>query len=320
MTFNDNAQLDTSQVESGGSGGGGFGGGGGGALPGGVGVGGIGGLILLLIMMFFGGNLTGDPSTPSGQPGGMSMSSNEVSAAGAGGDTVSQRISQCKTGADANRDDTCRVIGTVNSVQNFWSQALPQYGQEYTPAKTVLYSGATQTACGTGSSAMGPFYCPLDQKIYIDVSFFNELSTKYGSDGGNLAQMYVVAHEYGHHVQNIFGVLGRAQQDPQGPTSAAVRTELQADCYAGIWTRNASTTTDQGGEQLIEPVTQQDIQSALSAASAVGDDRIQEKAQGRVTPENWTHGSAVQRQKWFVQGYNTGDVNACDTFRAQDLG
>ena len=321
MTFNDNANLDTSQVESGGSGGGG-GLGGGGISPGGIGVGGIGGLIIMILMVLFGGNLTGGggTGTGTGQQGGLGQDTSQIGAAGSGGDAVSQQISQCKTGADANRDDTCRVIGTVNSVQNFWNGALPKYGKSYTPAKTVLYSGATQTACGTGSSQMGPFYCPLDQKVYIDVSFFQELSSKYGADGGNLAQMYVVAHEYGHHIQNIFGVLDRAQQDRQGAESASVRTELQADCYAGIWVHSASTTKDADGNILLQQPTQQDINSALSAASAVGDDRIQEKAQGRVTPESWTHGSSAQRQKWFMTGYQSGDVNACDTFNAQDLG
>lgn len=314
MTFNDNAQLDTSQV---GSGGGRGGGGGGlpGGLPGGVGVGGIGGVILLILMVLFGGDLTGGGGG-GGLPG---MNVSQVGAGGTGGDQVSEQINQCKTGADANRDDTCRVIGTVNSVQNYWQQALPKYGREYSPAKTILYSGSTQTACGTGSSAMGPFYCPLDRQVYIDVSFFKELSSKYGADDGSLAQMYVVAHEYGHHVQNLTGTLGRAQQDPKGPESGGVRVELQADCYAGIWVKHASQTTDAQGNTLIKPVTEDQIKSALSAASAVGDDRIQQKAQGRVTPENWTHGSSEQRQKWFMTGYQTGDLNSCDTFKTDDL-
>ncbi|MDE9364488.1 neutral zinc metallopeptidase [Luteipulveratus sp. YIM 133132] len=318
MTFNDNANLDTSQVESGGSGGGG-----GGISPGGIGVGGIGGLIIMILMVLFGGGLTGGSgggTTDQSGGGGLTQDTSQIGAAGTGGDAVSQQIASCKTGADANRDDTCRVIGTVNSVQNFWNGALPKYGQSYTPAKTVLYSGSTPTACGTGSAQMGPFYCPLDKKVYIDASFFQELSSKYGADDGALAQEYVVAHEYGHHVQDIFGVLGRAQQDPQGAESASVRTELQADCYAGIWVKYASQTKDSEGNTLLKPVTEEDIKSALSAASAVGDDRIQQKSQGRVTPESWTHGSSAQRQKWFLTGYQTGDVNSCDTFNAQDLG
>ncbi|AKU16824.1 KPN_02809 family neutral zinc metallopeptidase [Luteipulveratus mongoliensis] len=321
MTFNDDASLDTSQVESGGSGGGGFGGGGGGMAPGGIAVGGIGGLILMVLMVLFGGGLTGGGANGTGtgiDPGSIGQDTSQV----AGSNTsVDDAIAQCKTGADANANDTCRVIGTVNSVQNFWNGAMPKYGQTYTPAKTVIYSGSTPTACGTGSAAMGPFYCPLDKKVYIDASFFQELSSKYGADDGALAQEYVVAHEYGHHIQDIFGVLGKAQQDPQGAESASVRTELQADCYAGIWVAFASQTTDSGGKPLLKEITEQDIKSALSAASAVGDDRIQEKSQGRVTPESWTHGSSAQRQKWFMAGYNSkGDINACDTFNTQDLG
>lgn len=319
MSFNDNAQLDTSQVGSGGGGGGGRLGGGR-MIPGGVGVGGVGGVILLVLYLVFGDALGGGGSGGGGVPAPQGMNVNEVGAAGTGSDAVAQQIDQCRTGADANRDDTCRVIGTVNSVQDFWNRHLSEHGAEYRPAKTIIYQGATQTGCGQGSSQMGPFYCPLDEQIYIDVSFFNELSTSYGADGGSLAQMYVVAHEYGHHVQQITGTLGRAQQDPQGPESGAVRTELQADCYAGLWVRHASTTKDAQGNTLLKPVTQQDIDSALSAASAVGDDRIQEKAQGRVTPESWTHGSSAQRQKWFMVGYDGGDMNQCDTFNAPDLG
>ena len=304
MTFNDNAQLDTSQVEGGG--------GGGGMAPGGIAVGGVGGLILMVIMVLLNG-LGGGGGGGTGGGGANPWDMGTQNVAGSNS-SVDQSISQCKTGADANRDDTCRVIGTVNSAQDFWTNYLPQYGKQYEPAKTVLYSGSTQTACGTGSSAMGPFYCPLDQKVYIDVSFFQELSSKYGADGGNLAQMYVVAHEYGHHVQNLLGILGRSQQDPKGPNSAAVRTELQADCYGGLWVHHAANTKDANGNTLLQKPTEQDIKSALSAAAAVGDDRIQEKSQGRVTPENWTHGSAAARQKWFMVGYESGDIRQCDTF------
>ncbi|YAL81884.1 neutral zinc metallopeptidase [Dermacoccaceae bacterium W4C1] len=311
VTFNDNAQLDTSQVGSGGGGGGG--GGGFSGLPGGVGVGGVGGLIIMILMVLFGGNLTG------GSGGTTSYDTSEVGAAGQGSSQVDDQIAQCKTGADANDNVTCRVIGTVNSVQDYWATALPKHGTDYTDAQTILYSGQTQTACGTGSSQMGPFYCPLDRKAYIDVSFFNELTSKYGADDGSLAQMYVVAHEYGHHIQNLTGVLGRAQQDSQGADSGAVRVELQADCYAGVWVKHASETKDSQGQTLIKPVTQTQINSALSAASAVGDDRIQQKAQGRVTPESWTHGSSEQRQRWFMAGYNGGDMNSCDTFNASTL-
>lgn len=319
MTFNDNAQLDTSQIEARGSSGGGGGMGGGGSFPGGIQVGGgLGGLILLVLMLIFGkGMLGGGTVDTSTQPGDTRiLQPSQVS----GGGTVSDSsISRCKTGADANRDDACLVVATVNSVQDFWKTALPSYGMNYKMAKTVLYSGVTQSACGTASNQVGPFYCPLDSKVYIDASFFKLLSQRFGADGGQLAKEYVVAHEYGHHIQNLLGVLNRAQQDPQGPESGAVRIELMADCFAGVWVNHASTTKDASGTTLLKPITQQDINSALSAAAAVGDDQIQEKTQGRVTPENWTHGSSAMREKWFTTGYKSGDAQKCNTLTATQL-
>ena len=323
MTFNENVQLDTSQVSSGGSSGSGgsYGGGGGGGFPGGIQVGGgIGGLILLVLMLVFGGNILGGGGTEGSDTGTTGQSSQlDPSQVSAGGQQASSGFSQCKTGADANRNDQCLVVGTVNSVQNYWAQALPKYGREYAPVNTVLYSGATQSACGTASNQVGPFYCPLDQKVYIDASFFQQLQSDFGADGGQLAKMYVVAHEYGHHVQDIFGILGRAQQDAQGSQSGSVKVELMADCLAGMWVRNATQTTDANGTTYLQPVTRQDIQSALSAASAVGDDRIQKASTGRVNPETWTHGSSAQRQRWFTTGYQTGDLNQCNTFAANSL-
>jgi uncharacterized protein len=322
MSFNDNARLDTSQVESGVGGGLGGGFGGGGFRPGGgVAVGGVGGLIVLILALIFGGGaLTGGGGGGETGAQGTQPGSYDTSQVQPGGQVSGQDFSQCRTGADANRDETCRVIGTVNSVQDYWSNELPRYGKQYTPAKTVLYSGATPSACGTASNQVGPFYCPLDGKVYIDASFFQELQTRFGADGGALAQEYVVAHEYGHHIQDILGLLNRAQQDPQGAQSGSVRTELMADCLAGVWANHASATTDQGGTALLKPLTRKDIDSALSAAAAVGDDRIQQKAQGRVTPETWTHGSSAERQHWFLTGYDNGNLNACDTFSAANLG
>ena len=316
MTFNENAQLDTSQVESGGSGGGFGGGGGRGGFPGGIQVGGgIGGLIMLILMLIFGGGAIGGDNTrvPDAAQSGQSspLDQAQVSAAGQQSGTA---FSECRTGADANRNDQCLVIATVNSVQDYWARTLPQYGKTYPPAKTVIYSGATQSACGTASNQVGPFYCPLDNKVYIDASFFQELTTRFGADGGRLAKEYVVAHEYGHHIQNVLGLLGRAQQDPQGPQSGAVRIELMADCLAGTWVKHATETKDANGQPFLTKITDQDIESALSAASAVGDDRIQQSVQGRITPENWTHGSAAARQKWFLAGYRSGDINQCNTF------
>lgn len=291
MSFNENARLDTSQVSSGG-----------GRRPGLAVGGGIGGLLIVVVGLFFGVDL-------SGVTGG----------AGPAPETSSTLAEQCRTGADANRDVECRVIGTVNSVQAYWRDALPTYGHEYPPSKTVLYQNQTQSACGTASNAVGPFYCPLDKKIFIDASFFAELTSRFGADDGALAQEYVVAHEYGHHVQDVLGLLDEAQRDPTGADSGAVRVELMADCLAGMWAKGAATTKDAQGQAFLKPLTQQDIASALSAASAVGDDRIQEKVQGRVNPEAWTHGSAQQRQRWFTTGYAKGDLRACDTLAATSL-
>ncbi|HKX69269.1 MAG TPA: neutral zinc metallopeptidase [Intrasporangium sp.] len=313
MSFNENAQLDTSQVESGG--GGGFGRGGGGNFPGGIQIGGgIGGLILLVLMLIFGGGSILGGDSDGGSAGGLPSQELEPQQVGAAGQVQQSEFSQCKTGADANRDDVCLIIATVNSANDYWSKTLPKYQMNYEMAKTVIYEGQVQSGCGTASAQVGPFYCPLDSRVYVDASFFQELESKFGASGGPLAKEYVIAHEYGHHIQNLLGLLNRAQQDPQGPNSGAVRVELMADCLAGTWVKHATETTDADGTPLLQPITQQDIEDALSAAAAVGDDRIQEKVQGRVTPENWTHGSAEARMSWFNQGYETGDINQCNTF------
>ncbi|MDT0215192.1 neutral zinc metallopeptidase [Rothia sp. ARF10] len=300
MSFNDDVGLDTSQVESGGGGG----------APGGVVVGGgLGGIIMLIIALIFGIN----PSDLPTGGGGGSTSDQQVDGTSASGED----FEKCKTGADANADVQCRVIGTVNSVQAFWTEELPRYQKQWQPTKTVLYTGSTQSQCGTASNQVGPFYCPLDQKVYIDADFFSILSEQFGADEGALAQEYVVAHEYGHALQDQLGLLGRAQQDPQGPNSGGVRIELMADCLAGVWAQSASSTNGPSGKPYLKELTETDIKSALSAAAAVGDDRIQEKTQGQVNPESWTHGSAEARQRWFLQGYKTGDLNKCNTFNVE---
>lgn len=307
MSFNDNANLDISQVESG------EGGGRGGLAVGG----GVGGIVVQILTLLFGGNITSGGTSGRIDPGqNTQLDPGQVQPGGA----QANDFSQCRTGADANRDVQCRVIGTVNSVQDYWTNELPRYGKKYRNVNTVLYSGATASACGTASNQVGPFYCPLDKKVYIDASFFAELTSRFGADSGALAQEYVVAHEYGHAIQDQLGILDRAQQDPQGQNSGAVRIELMADCLGGVWAKHASQTQASNGQPLLRALTQDDIQSALSAASAVGDDRIQKKLQGRVTPESWTPGSSAERQKWFSTGYQGGDLNQCDTFTAASLG
>jgi len=324
MSFNDDANLDTSQVESAG---GGRGMGGGGLVVGG----GAGGIIVLILTLLFGGTITGGGANGSITGGGAngSITGTQVNP-GQGtvlnpgqvqpGGAQAKNLSRCRTGADANRDVQCRVVGTVNSVQSFWTAELPRYGKHYRNVKTVLYSGVTQSACGTASNQVGPFYCPLDKKVYLDATFFAELTSRFGADSGSLAQEYVVAHEYGHAVQDQLDLLDRAQQDPQGQNSGSVRTELMADCFGGVWAKYASQTRATNGKAFLKTLTHADIASALSAASAVGDDRIQKMTQGRVTPESWTHGSSAERQKWFITGYQRGDPNQCDTFTPSNLG
>jgi len=295
MPFNNRSRLDPSQVEDRRGRGAGtaiaFGGGG---LA----------LIITIVAMLFGVNLTDLTNSDPGQQAPFSTES-------AGG--VNDLEAQCQTGADANTREDCRIVGFVNSIQAFWADEFASRGGQYIEADTVLFTGSTDAACGYASAAMGPFYCPSDQKVYLDLEFFNELQTRFGAQGGPFAEAYVLAHEYGHHVQNLLGTNQRAQDGSTGPTSSSVRLELQADCYAGVWASNAVDT------EFIEQLTNDDIARGLDAAAAVGDDRIQQQAQGRVDPEAWTHGSSEQRQRWFTTGYNSGDPNSCDTFAVATL-
>jgi predicted metalloprotease len=265
--------------------------------------GGLGGLLIVVVALLLGV----DPGRVVNQ---QQMNTRDYNASGFD-------LSQCKTGADANKYVQCRVVATGNSVDAVWHQLM----QGYTRPHVQLFSGQVDTGCGMATSAVGPFYCPVDQTAYFDTDFFQVLVTQFGSSGGPLAQEYVVAHEYGHHVQNLQGILGRAQQGAQGAGGNGVRTELQADCYAGIWAHYASTVKQEStGVPYLQPLSDKDIQDALSAAASVGDDRIQKASTGHINPESWSHGSSAERQKWFTVGYQTGDPNKCDTFAATNLG
>jgi predicted metalloprotease len=199
--------------------------------------------------------------------------------------------------------------------EDVWNQVFSQNGSTYPNPKMVLYSGAVQSACGYAQSAMGPFYCPNDQKLYLDLSFFNDLHTKYGASG-DFAQAYVIAHEVGHHVQNLMGILEKAhaaqeQTSKEKGNAIQVRVELQADCLAGVWSNRADQT-----KHILEAG---DIEEALAAASGVGDDRLQEQSRGYVVPESFTHGSSEQRMRWFSIGAKSGDINQCNTFNSARL-
>jgi uncharacterized protein len=288
MRFRKGARLDRGQVEDRrgqGLGGGGL------ALGGG---GGIVTILVVLALVLLGGNPLGGGTGGLGDLGGVTQRTQPPAA----------QLEHCQTGQDANEHEDCRILAVVNSVQKFWQGAL----RNYDASPTVFFEGSVSTACGNATSAVGPFYCPADRRIYIDLGFFDQLQSQFGASGGPLAQAYVIAHEYGHHVQNLLGDLERAQGGDTGPQSGAVRVELQADCYAGAWIGNAVRTG------LIEEITRNDLNDVINAAEAIGDDRIQERSQGRVTPESWTHGSAEQRQSWLARGIEGGSPNSCDTF------
>jgi predicted metalloprotease len=283
-------------------------------IPSGKAGGGIGGFVIILLIVVL-SQCAGLDITGGGGP----------SASGAGFDTSrvagdSDRYANCDTGADAQRDVDCARIAVENSLFDYWSADLPrQADTQLQPASKITFTAGVNTGCGGATSQVGPFYCPVDSTIYLDTTFFDSvLEQQLGGPDGGFVEPYVLAHEYGHHIQNLLGTMGQVRTQ-QGPRSDAVRLELQADCYAGMWARAATRTEDAQGQTLILELTQEDIQQAVAAAEAVGDDRIQEKTQGQVTEESWTHGSAEQRVQWFLTGYEQGSLQACDTFASDAL-
>ncbi|NMD46312.1 MAG: hypothetical protein GYA85_06060 [Propionibacterium sp.] len=282
MQYRESANLDSSQVTSS-SGGGGAGGR--------LAVGGVGGLIIIVLAMFLGF----DPSAL-------------LAGTEAGPQQTTDSYAECRTGADIEANRDCRFVAYTNSIQGYWSKALPGYQA----TRTHIFTGSVSTGCGTATSAVGPFYCPADRVVYLDTGFFAQLTRQLGAKGGDAAEAYVIAHEYGHHISNLTGVLDRVQQagNQTGPNSPQVKLELQADCYAGVWLANAAKDV----RSPIASISRDDVLRAADAARSVGDDRIQEQATGRVDRESWTHGSAQQRETWLTRGFQTGDPNQCNTF------
>jgi hypothetical protein len=289
MPFNEKSRLDPSQVQDrrGRSAG----------RTIAVGGGGIG-LIILVVALLLGVNPGDLTNLTQSMP--AEVDSNPAQ--------ISDLATACQTGADANTRQDCAIVGFVNSIQAFWTDEFSAQGVSYSPADTILFSGATEGACGYASAAMGPFYCPLDQSVYLDLDFFDQLQRRYGATGGPFAVAYVLSHEYGHHVQNLLGILDTSGASRgSGPDSLSVFTELQADCLAGVWISNAVETG------YLTQVTREEVTQAIDSAASVGDDRIQKASQGYVSPESWTHGSSEQRQAALIDGLQSGDVNTCET-------
>jgi hypothetical protein len=261
---------------------------------------GLGGTVVVLALsLFLGRDLFADlGATPAGAP---------VSAPGP---ATSQAQVERRQAAEAHLEGT--AVASFNDAQRTWQAALARRAGGYPEAKLVLFWDQTRSGCGQAGSEMGPFYCPADEKVYIDLGFYRELSTRFGAPG-EFAQAYVIAHEVGHHLQNVLGIEPRVREaqrrDPSRRNALSVKMELQADCMAGVWAHSANA------RNLLDPG---DLEGGLRAAAAVGDDRLQKAATGRVHPESFTHGTSEQRSRWFRRGFESGRLDACDTFSAQD--
>ena len=299
----DDQSVDVSQVDDRRGGGGGRGRGGGLAIGGGAGV---VGLVIYLLVTLLGGN-----------PGQLQLPSSASGAgAGAGGGSSSESPEQlktrCNTAGALKTDTDCRLIKAFNVADTVWKDEFTRRGLSYNSPRFAFFTGQTDTGCGPASADVGPFYCPPDQEIYFELGFLEQLQTQFGATG-EFAQAYIVAHEFGHHLQTLLGtepkVRAAQQRNPSQANKYSIALELQADCYAGVW----STLADKSAKNGIN-LSQDNIAEAVNAAQAVGDDRIQQKVQGRVNPESWTHGSAAQRKQWFLTGSQSGNIDSCNTF------
>lgn len=286
MTFNPNADISGNKTSRRGRNT---------AIVGGGGVGVIG-LLVFLIGPLLGVDVTG-------LMGGVIDSEQSSQSSGA------EEMAQCDTGEDANKSIDCRMAGAQVVLDDYWSQHV----DGYEPPLLTIVDGQTSTQCGTASNAVGPFYCPPEQGVYIDPSFFEIMRQQFGASADELAQLYIVGHEWGHHIQNITGTMSDHPNNGTGAESNGVRIELQADCYAGAWLGDVTSLTDDNGTPYLQTPNQEQIDDALNAAFVVGDDHIQKQSTGSVNPESFTHGSSEQRQKWFTSGYENG-LGSCDTF------
>lgn len=297
MTFNEGGQFEGGRVSRGG--------GRGGLIAGG----GIGTVLVALLALFFGNN------------GDVGQLTDALTGGGQGAQTGQEQVVGDCTAEEANTDRECRLSATVQALDAYWAQVLPEQARvQYSEPPVVSFSGQTTSACGAASSSTGPFYCPPDQTVYVDVSFFDLLQQQFGAQGGPLAEEYVVAHEVGHHIENLIGAMDAADRGGSGPESDSVRIELMADCLAGMWVGHAATTVDPDtGVTFLEPITQAELRQAIDAAAAVGDDHIQRQSTGQVNPEGFTHGTSEQRVRWFSTGYDGGTLADCNALQADTL-